>query len=143
MVTRQKAASAKTVSDTPLALSYIAKCDLSSLWDAVRALGPMFVGAYLAFHSMPRRKGPLPWNVKSLGLVAINVATTHLRAPGALRYMQNALRLEATAEEIFAHIQLPPEMCSPSPNMVVRCWSRSSPRPVFHPSRSPIKERVR
>ena len=51
-------------------------------------------------------KGPLPKKIKELILIAINVATTHLYAPGTRRHMQNALRLGATREELLEVIQL-------------------------------------
>jgi alkylhydroperoxidase/carboxymuconolactone decarboxylase family protein YurZ len=44
--------------------------------------------------------------VKELILIAANVATTHLYAPGARRHMQNALKLGATREEILEVIEL-------------------------------------
>jgi len=119
MATRQKTVTAKTASPTPLTEAYIAKGDWNPLWDAVRALDPEFVEAYLAFRSVPHRKGPLPPKFKELVLVAINVATTHLYAPGARRHMQNALRLGATAEEILEVIQLTTVMGIHSVNMAV------------------------
>lgn len=90
----------------PYTQAQIAKGDWNPLWDQVRALDPDFIEAYLAFRSVPHRKGPLPPHIKELILIAINVATTHLYAPGARRHMQNALRLGATAEEILETIQL-------------------------------------
>jgi alkylhydroperoxidase/carboxymuconolactone decarboxylase family protein YurZ len=120
MATRQKTAkAAQAASATPLTEAYIAKGDWNPLWDAVRALDPEFVEAYLAFRSVPHRKGPLPPKFKELVLVAINVATTHLYAPGARRHMQNALRLGATAEEILEVIQLTTVMGIHSVNMAV------------------------
>ncbi len=119
MAKRPKGAPAKTASATPLTEAYIAKGDWNPLWDAVRALDPEFVEAYLAFRSVPHRKGPLPPKFKELVLVAINVATTHLYAPGARRHMQNALRLGATGEEILEVIQLTTVMGIHSVNMAV------------------------
>ena len=119
MAKRPKGAPAKTVSATPLTEAYIAKGDWNPLWDAVRTLDPEFVEAYLAFRSVPHRKGPLPPKFKELVLVAINVATTHLYAPGARRHMQNALRLGATGEEILEVIQLTTVMGIHSVNMAV------------------------
>jgi alkylhydroperoxidase/carboxymuconolactone decarboxylase family protein YurZ len=90
----------------PWTEAQIAKGDWNPLWDQVRSLDPDFIEAYLAFRSVPHRKGPLPPHIKELILIAINVATTHLYAPGARRHMQNALRLGASAEEILEAIQL-------------------------------------
>ena len=119
MAKRPEGAPTKTASATPLTEAYIAKGDWNPLWDAVRTLDPEFVEAYLAFRSVPHRKGPLPPKFKELVLVAINVATTHLYAPGARRHMQNALRLGATAEEILEVIQLTTVMGIHSVNMAV------------------------
>jgi alkylhydroperoxidase/carboxymuconolactone decarboxylase family protein YurZ len=90
----------------PLTEQYIAQGEWNPLWDQVRALDPEFIEAYLAFRSVPHRNGPLPPHVKELILIAVNVATTHLYAPGARRHMRNALALGATAEEILEVIQL-------------------------------------
>jgi len=95
-----------SVPSYPWTEAQIAKGDWNPLWDQVRSLDPDFIEAYLAFRSVPHRKGPLPPHIKELILIAINVATTHLYAPGARRHMQNALRLGATAEEILETIQL-------------------------------------
>jgi alkylhydroperoxidase/carboxymuconolactone decarboxylase family protein YurZ len=93
-------------SRTPLTDAYIASGDWNALWDRVRALDPEFIEAYLAFREASQRKGPLPPKFRELILVAVNVATTHLYAPGARRHMANALRLGATAEELLQTIQL-------------------------------------
>jgi len=106
-------------SKTPLTDAYIAKGDWNPLWDRVRALDPEFIEAYLAFRDVPHRRGPLPPKFKELVLVAINVATTHLYAPGARRHMQNALRLGATAEELLEVIQLTTVMGIHSVNLAV------------------------
>jgi len=106
-------------SKTPLTDAYIAKGDWNPLWDRVRALDPEFIEAYLAFRDVPHRKGPLPPKFKELVLVAVNVATTHLYAPGARRHMQNALRQGATAEELLEVIQLTTVMGIHSVNLAV------------------------
>ena len=106
-------------SPTPLTDRYIADGEWNPLWDAVRSLDPEFVEAYLAFRSVPHRKGPLPPKFKELVLVAINVATTHLYAPGARRHMRNALKHGATAEELLEVIQLTTVMGIHSVNMAV------------------------
>lgn len=115
MATRRKTAT----SATPLTDQYIADGEWNPLWDAVRGLDPEFVEAYLAFRSVPHRKGPLPPKFKELVLVAINVATTHLYAPGARRHMRNALRHGATAQELLEVIQLTTVMGIHSVNMAV------------------------
>jgi alkylhydroperoxidase/carboxymuconolactone decarboxylase family protein YurZ len=115
MATRRDAAG----SATPLTDQYIAEGEWNPLWDAVRALDPEFVEAYLAFRSIPHRKGPLAPKYKELVLVAINVATTHLYAPGARRHMRNALRHGATAQELLEVIELTTVMGIHSVNMAV------------------------
>jgi alkylhydroperoxidase/carboxymuconolactone decarboxylase family protein YurZ len=91
---------------TPLCEDHIARGDWNPLWDQLRALDPEFMEAYLAFRSVPHRTGPLPQKIKELIMIAVNVATTHLYAPGARRHMKNALRAGATREEILETIQL-------------------------------------
>jgi alkylhydroperoxidase/carboxymuconolactone decarboxylase family protein YurZ len=108
-----------TPTATPLTDQYIADGEWNPLWDAIRGLDPEFVEAYLAFRSIPHRKGPLPKKFKELVLVAINVATTHLYAPGARRHMRNALRHGATAEELLEVIQLTTVMGIHSVNMAI------------------------
>lgn len=91
---------------TPLCEDHIARGDWNPLWDQLRELDPEFMEAYLAFRSVPHKNGPLPQKVKELIMIAVNVATTHLYAPGARRHMKNALRAGATREEILETIQL-------------------------------------
>jgi len=103
----------------PYTEAQIAKGDWNPLWDQVRGLDPDFIEAYLNFRSVPHRNGPLPPHIKELILIAINVATTHLYAPGARRHMQNALRMGATAEEILETIQLTTVMGIHAVNLAV------------------------
>ncbi|MGE0310798.1 MAG: carboxymuconolactone decarboxylase family protein [Lautropia sp.] len=104
---------------TPTVDAYRAKGDWNPLWDRLLALDPAFMEAYLAFRDVPHRNGPLPPHVKELILVAINVATTHLYAPGARRHMQNALRQGATPEELLETIQLTSIMGIHACNMAI------------------------
>jgi len=97
---------ARKRSRTPYTDRQIASGDWNPLWDQVRKWDPQFIEAYLAFRSVPHRKGPLPKKVKEFILIAINAATTHLYAPGVRRHIQNALRLGATREELLEVIQL-------------------------------------
>jgi len=129
---------------TPLTDAYIARGDWNPLWDRVRALDPEFIEAYLAFRDVPQRKGPLPPKVKELILVAVNVATTHLYAPGARRHMANALRLGATAEELLETIQLTTLLGIHSVNLAVPILCEElerAGRPV--PAAPPPKARAR
>lgn len=63
--------------------AHIAKGDWNPVWEQFRSFDPEFLEAYLAFRSVPQRKGPLPGKTKELILIAINAATTHLYAPGS------------------------------------------------------------
>ncbi len=105
---KAKAASAapRAAMPTPVTDAYRAKGEWNPLWDRLRALDPEFMEAYLAFRDVPHRNGPLPAHIKELILVAVNVATTHLYAPGARRHMQNALRAGATPQELLETVQL-------------------------------------
>jgi len=91
---------------TPYTDAQRASGDWNPLWDTLRAWDPEFLEGYLAFRSVPHRKGPLPPKYKELILIAINASTTHLYAPGVRRHIQNALRLGATPEEIMEAVQL-------------------------------------
>jgi alkylhydroperoxidase/carboxymuconolactone decarboxylase family protein YurZ len=91
---------------TPHIDAHIAKGDWNPLWDTLREWDPEFMEAYLAFRSVPHRKGNLPPKTRELIMVAINAATTHLYGPGVRRHMQNALKLGATREELLETIQL-------------------------------------
>ena len=82
------------------------KGDWNPLWDRLRELDPDFLEAYLAFRSVPHRKGPLPQKYKELIPVAINAATTHLYAPGVRRHIRNALDAGATRDEVLETVQL-------------------------------------
>lgn len=104
---------------TPQCDAHIARGDWNPLWDQLRALDPEFMEAYLAFRSVPHRKGPLPQKFKELVLIAINAATTHLYAPGVRRHLRNALQAGATVEEILEVIELTTVMGIHSCNLAV------------------------
>lgn len=101
-----KTAARKRASPTPHIDAHIAKGDWNPLWDTLREWDPEFMEAYLAFRSVPHRKGRLPVKTRELIMVAINAATTHLYAPGVRRHMQNAIKAGATRDEILEAIQL-------------------------------------
>lgn len=104
---------------TPQCDAHIARGDWNPLWDQLRELDPEFMEAYLAFRSVPHRKGPLPQKFKELVLVAINAATTHLYAPGVRRHLRNALKAGATVEEVLEVIQLTTVMGIHSCNLAI------------------------
>lgn len=103
----------------PATEEHLAKGDWNPLWDTFRALDPEFLEAYLAFRSVPQKKGPLPQKTKELILIAINAATTHLYGPGVRRHIQNALAAGATKEEILETIQLTTVMGIHSCNLAI------------------------
>lgn len=104
---------------TPLCEEHIARGDWNPLWDQLRALDPEFMEAYLAFRSVPQRRGPLPQKYKEMILVAINAATTHLYAPGVRRHLRNAIKAGATQAELLEVIQLTTVMGIHSCNLAV------------------------
>ncbi len=104
--TPRHAAKAGATSPTPYTDAQRASGDWNPLWDQFSEVDPDFLEAYLALRSVPFRKGPLPPRVKELILIAINVATTHLHAPGVRRHIRNALRHGASREEIVEAIEL-------------------------------------
>ncbi len=80
--------------------------DWNPMWDLMREMDPDYLEAFLAFRSVPQRKGPLEQKYKEMIFIAINAATTHLHGPGVRRHIQNALRAGATKEEILEVIEL-------------------------------------
>jgi alkylhydroperoxidase/carboxymuconolactone decarboxylase family protein YurZ len=78
----------------------------SPLWDGLLELDPDFFQAYLRFSEVPWKSGPLEPKVKELIYLAIDVATTHLFAPGIRIHLENALRLGATQGEIMEVFEL-------------------------------------
>ena len=106
-------------SSTPCTDRQIASGDWNPLWDTMRRWDPQFIEAYLAFRSVPHRRGPLPPKVKEFILIAINAATTHMYGPGVRRHVQNALRLGATRRELLEVIQLVTIMGIHSINLAV------------------------
>ncbi|MGE0611311.1 MAG: carboxymuconolactone decarboxylase family protein [Hyphomicrobiales bacterium] len=104
---------------TPYTDRQKASGDWNPLWEQFRELDPEFLEAYLAFRSVPHRKGPLPPKVKELIMIAINAATTHMYGPGVRRHMQNALKHGATPEEILETIQLTTVMGIHSCNIAI------------------------
>lgn len=110
---------AKKRSKMPYTDRQISSGDWNPLWDQMRKWDPEFIEAYLTFRSVPHRNGPLPKKIKEFILIAINVAATHLYAPGTRRHIQNALRLGATREELLEVIQLVTVIGIHSVNMAV------------------------
>lgn len=78
----------------------------SDLWHDVLDLDADFFEAYMHFSSVPWQSGTLDPKVRELIYIAIDVSTTHLYDPGTRVHIQNALRYNATREEIMEVIEL-------------------------------------
>ena len=78
----------------------------NDFWDGLLRLDPDFFQAYIAFSSVPWKKGPLEPKMKELIYIAIDAATTHLYEPGLRQHMRNALNYGATKEEIMEVLEL-------------------------------------
>lgn len=62
--------------------------------------------AFLAFGSVPWKKGFLEPKVKEFIYIAIDSATTHMYEPGLRIHLRSALKFGATKEEIMEVYQL-------------------------------------
>ncbi len=91
---------------TPYTDAQRASGDWNPLWDTLREWDAEFLEGYLAFRSVPHRRGTLPAKVRELIMIAINASTTHLYAAGVRRHIRNALRAGATPQEIMEAVQL-------------------------------------
>jgi alkylhydroperoxidase/carboxymuconolactone decarboxylase family protein YurZ len=78
----------------------------SPFWDGILELDPDFVEVYLECSGGPWRKGPLEPKFKELVYTAIDASTTQLYEPRLRQHSQNALRLDATSEEILEVYEL-------------------------------------
>ncbi len=78
----------------------------NDFWDGLLRLDPDFFQAYIAFSSVPWKKGPLEPKMKELIYIAIDAATTHLYEPGLRQHIRNALGYGATKEEIMEVLEL-------------------------------------
>jgi len=78
----------------------------SEVWDDLLVLNEDFFESYLAFSSVPWKKGVLEPKIKEFIYIAIDVATTHLYEPGIRIHIKNALKYGATKEEIMEIFEL-------------------------------------
>jgi alkylhydroperoxidase/carboxymuconolactone decarboxylase family protein YurZ len=62
--------------------------------------------AYLAYSTIPWKRGVLPAKVKEFVYIAIDASTTKLHEPGTRLHLQNALKAGATREEIVEVLEL-------------------------------------
>ncbi|WP_396658311.1 carboxymuconolactone decarboxylase family protein [Microbacterium sp.] len=70
-------------------------------WQAVLALDPEFLAAYLDFAGVPHRKQHLDAKTRAFMALAVDAATTHLHGPGIRRHIEAARAAGATAAEIM------------------------------------------
>jgi alkylhydroperoxidase/carboxymuconolactone decarboxylase family protein YurZ len=75
-------------------------------WDGLLQLDADFFESYLAFSSVPWKKGVLEPKIKELIYTAIDAATTHLYEPGLRQHIRNAIGYGATSEEIMEVLEL-------------------------------------
>jgi alkylhydroperoxidase/carboxymuconolactone decarboxylase family protein YurZ len=75
-------------------------------WDAVLALDPDFLDAYLTFAGVPWAAGALEPKTKELVCLAVNASTTHLHEEGTRAHLRAALRCGATGAEALEVIEL-------------------------------------
>jgi alkylhydroperoxidase/carboxymuconolactone decarboxylase family protein YurZ len=78
----------------------------SPIWEGLLEQDPDFFASYLAFSSVPWRKGPLEPKVKEFVYIAVDAAATHLFVPGIRQHIKQALVLGATAAEIMEVLEL-------------------------------------
>jgi len=76
------------------------------VWDDMLQFSPEFFKAYLDLSATPWRSGTLAPQVKELIYIALDASPTHLYEPGLRIHIRNALKLGATAAEIFEVFEL-------------------------------------
>lgn len=75
-------------------------------WEAVLELAPKLLAAYVRLAGVPHRRRHLDSKTRELIYLAIDVAVTHLHAPGVRRHIRRALDLGVTPGEITEVIEL-------------------------------------
>lgn len=75
-------------------------------WEGLLEFAPDFFEAYVAFSSVPWRKGMLSPKIKEFMYCAFDASSTHLYVPGLKLHMRNALRYGATAEELMELLEI-------------------------------------
>ncbi len=78
----------------------------AEFWDDFLVLDVEMFRAFLAFSTVPWKKGFIEPKVKEFIYIAIDVATTHLYEPGLRIHIRNALKYGATKEEIMEVFEL-------------------------------------
>ena len=78
----------------------------ADFWDQFLDLDPELFEAFIAFSTVPWKKGHLSPKVKEYIYCAIDVATTHLYEPGLRIHLRNAFKFGASAAEIMEVYEL-------------------------------------
>ncbi|PQM27251.1 carboxymuconolactone decarboxylase [Sphingopyxis lindanitolerans] len=77
----------------------------NSAWDAMAALDPLWLEAFLAAGTLPLRRGVLDPKIYEFLAIAVDASCTHLYAPGTRRHIAAALDKGATPEEVMAVLE--------------------------------------
>lgn len=75
-------------------------------WEAILALDPAFMRAYLNFSAVPWRKNHLDDKTKEFMYIAVDAAATHLYLPGIRQHIRAALAVGATEQEVMEVLEL-------------------------------------
>lgn len=75
-------------------------------WQAVLELAPHLLAAYVRLAGVPHTKRHLDAKTRELIYLAVDVAATHLHAPGVRQHIRRALDLGATPAEIVEVVEL-------------------------------------
>ena len=78
----------------------------TDFWDDFLIMDVEMFRAFLAFSTVPWKKGFIEPKVKEFIYIAIDVATTHLYEPGLRIHIRNAFKYGATKEEIMEVFEL-------------------------------------
>jgi alkylhydroperoxidase/carboxymuconolactone decarboxylase family protein YurZ len=77
-----------------------------AIWGGLLRLDPELFETYVAFSSVPWKKGVLEPKVKEFIYCAFDAAAHHLYVPGLKLHMRNAVRYGATAEELMELLEI-------------------------------------
>ena len=75
-------------------------------WQGMLDLDPAFLEAYLAFASVPAKKGHLDAKTRAFIGLTVDAAATHLHEPGIRHHIETAIANGATPQEVMEVIEL-------------------------------------
>ena len=93
------------MSRTPVSDAMRAGGQWNAAWDAMAALDPEWLEAFLAAGTMPLRRGVLDPKIYEFLAIAVDASCTHMYAPGTRRHIAAALDKGATPEEVMAVLE--------------------------------------